>query len=174
MIRVFIITLVLAISLPISVSAHPGRTDSKGCHTCKTDCENWGLEYGEYHCHSGDTYTNSAGAVYYEDGTLLTPAPQPDPVVIDELPPSEPAPASKPIVIPETSTNNSPQDDTTVLENVIDEIEAQDDIDEYESEDVPWTVGATIMLIIMLAIVGGIIYGIYKLVKSLTHRIRRK
>lgn len=31
--------------------AHPGGTDSMGCHTCRTNCEAWGLEYGEYHCH---------------------------------------------------------------------------------------------------------------------------
>lgn len=33
------------------VYAHPGRTDSSGCHTCRTNCSNWGLSYGEYHCH---------------------------------------------------------------------------------------------------------------------------
>lgn len=32
-------------------SAHPGRTDSSGCHTCRTNCPNWGLSTGEYHCH---------------------------------------------------------------------------------------------------------------------------
>jgi hypothetical protein len=31
--------------------AHPGGTDSAGCHTCRTNCESWGLDYGEYHCH---------------------------------------------------------------------------------------------------------------------------
>lgn len=31
--------------------AHPGRTDSAGCHTCRTNCPDWGLDYGEYHCH---------------------------------------------------------------------------------------------------------------------------
>ena len=31
--------------------AHPGRTDRYGCHTCKTNCKNWGLRYGQYHCH---------------------------------------------------------------------------------------------------------------------------
>lgn len=36
---------------PVITSAHPGRTDSSGCHTCKTNCPNWGLDYGEYHCH---------------------------------------------------------------------------------------------------------------------------
>lgn len=31
--------------------AHPGRTDSSGCHTCRTRCSSWGLSSGEYHCH---------------------------------------------------------------------------------------------------------------------------
>jgi len=31
--------------------AHPGRTDEDGGHTCYTNCEKYGLEYGEYHYH---------------------------------------------------------------------------------------------------------------------------
>lgn len=38
-------------ALPISLYAHPGRTDRYGCHTCKTNCPRWGLSYGEYVCH---------------------------------------------------------------------------------------------------------------------------
>lgn len=34
------------------VLAHPGRTDSSGCHTCRTNCASWGLSTGEYHCHN--------------------------------------------------------------------------------------------------------------------------
>jgi hypothetical protein len=34
------------------VLAHPGNTDALGCHTCRTNCSNWGLSYGEYHCHN--------------------------------------------------------------------------------------------------------------------------
>lgn len=34
------------------VYAHPGRTDSSGGHTCRTNCGSWGLEYGEYHYHN--------------------------------------------------------------------------------------------------------------------------
>ena len=54
--RFGILTLSLVISLifPLSVFAHPGRTDINGCHTCRTNCEYWGLEYGEYHCHNGN------------------------------------------------------------------------------------------------------------------------
>lgn len=37
--------------LAFKASAHPGRTDSSGCHSCRTNCEAWGLSYGEYHCH---------------------------------------------------------------------------------------------------------------------------
>lgn len=33
--------------------AHPGRTDANGGHTCRTNCEKWGLSYGEYHYHNG-------------------------------------------------------------------------------------------------------------------------
>ena len=39
-------------------SAHPGRTDSSGGHTCRTNCESWGLEYGEYHYHNGGGSTS--------------------------------------------------------------------------------------------------------------------
>ncbi|GIO31088.1 MULTISPECIES: copper amine oxidase N-terminal domain-containing protein [Paenibacillus] len=34
-------------------TAHPGRTDANGGHTCWTNCSRWGLEYGEYHYHNG-------------------------------------------------------------------------------------------------------------------------
>jgi hypothetical protein len=34
------------------VLAHPGNTDSSGCHTCRTNCSSWGLSTGEYHCHN--------------------------------------------------------------------------------------------------------------------------
>jgi hypothetical protein len=36
-----------------STEAHPGRTDSSGGHTCRTNCEEWGYSYGEYHYHGG-------------------------------------------------------------------------------------------------------------------------
>jgi hypothetical protein len=36
-----------------NASAHPGNTDAFGGHTCRTNCEQWGLNYGEYHYHDG-------------------------------------------------------------------------------------------------------------------------
>ena len=49
---VFIISIFFLNFTPLL--AHPGKTDGDGCHTCRTNCEKWGLEYGEYHCHNGD------------------------------------------------------------------------------------------------------------------------
>ena len=42
------------------VYAHPGRTDSSGCHYCRTNCAKWGLSNGEYHCHNSGSSSNSA------------------------------------------------------------------------------------------------------------------
>ena len=71
--KIKLLTIIVVIVLmPTKVLAHPGRLDSSGCHTCRTNCPSWGLEYEEYHCHSGNTYTNSKGEVYNEKGVLLT------------------------------------------------------------------------------------------------------
>jgi hypothetical protein len=52
--EILVLALVISLILPLSVFAHPGRTDANGCHTCRTNCESWGLKYGEYHCHGGN------------------------------------------------------------------------------------------------------------------------
>lgn len=49
-IKGLIMIMIVALS-PLYVEAHPGRTDSNGCHTCRTNCTKWGLRYGQYHCH---------------------------------------------------------------------------------------------------------------------------
>ncbi|MDZ5472688.1 YHYH domain-containing protein [Bacillus sp. 31A1R] len=53
MIRFFISLGVLLLLVPMTVWGHPGNTDSSGGHTCRTNCGDWGLEYGEYHYHGG-------------------------------------------------------------------------------------------------------------------------
>jgi len=104
----FVLLPVLLLAFSISASAHPGRTDANGGHTCRTNCEKWGLQYGEYHYHSGSsagggsgstssgksggsssgqtssgnkqTYQNANVSVYY-NGTKLTF--EQEPVVVD-------------------------------------------------------------------------------------------
>jgi hypothetical protein len=46
------IALFLLLFWPLASLAHPGRTDAYGCHTCRTNCPSWGLDYDEYHCHN--------------------------------------------------------------------------------------------------------------------------
>ena len=70
--------------------AHPGRTDARGCHTCRTNCEKWGLSYGEYHCHTPKTLPQP------------TPTPKPTPAPIPapekEKPITEPTPKKNPLI----------------------------------------------------------------------------
>jgi len=47
----FTLTLLTSILIPLNAHPHPGGTDSKGCHTCRTNCERWGISYGFYHRH---------------------------------------------------------------------------------------------------------------------------
>ncbi|MBY0538928.1 YHYH domain-containing protein [Patescibacteria group bacterium] len=50
-----ILALAIIVSLfalaPQAVFAHPGNTDKKGGHTCRTNCAKWGLKQGQYHYH---------------------------------------------------------------------------------------------------------------------------
>lgn len=41
--------------LPQGVFSHPGRTDSRGGHTCRTNCGKWGLSTGQYHSHGSSS-----------------------------------------------------------------------------------------------------------------------
>lgn len=49
--NIILIIFTLSLLVPSISLAHPGRTDSSGCHTCRTNCASWGLSTGEYHCH---------------------------------------------------------------------------------------------------------------------------
>jgi len=58
------------------IFAHPGRTDSAGCHTCRTNCPSWGLSYGEYHCHRAKALPQPEPPIKsHRDGTT-EPAPE--------------------------------------------------------------------------------------------------
>lgn len=66
---IFIVLIIILLLINCNVYAHPGRTDSNGCHTCRTNCEKWGLRYGQYHCHNGsgtssNNKTNNSTTTY--------------------------------------------------------------------------------------------------------------
>lgn len=69
------VMLLLFLFLPSFALAHPGRTDSSGCHTCRTNCSNWGLSTGEYHCHNAKALPQPSYPIkstYGENGTGTT------------------------------------------------------------------------------------------------------
>ena len=51
--KLFCVCAIIYCIFPSVTAAHPGNTDSSGGHTCRTNCEDWGLYYGEYHYHDG-------------------------------------------------------------------------------------------------------------------------
>lgn len=71
----FLVATTVILAWPVFVSAHPGGTDSSGCHTCRTNCPDWGLSYGEYHCHNAKSYSQPLDPIrshYGSDGTGYT------------------------------------------------------------------------------------------------------
>ena len=50
--RTILILIIITLIISDVSFAHPGRTDSSGCHACRTNCSSWwGLSTGEYHRH---------------------------------------------------------------------------------------------------------------------------
>jgi len=43
--------LAFGILIPSIAFAHPGNTAADGCHYCRTNCDKWGVPWGERHCH---------------------------------------------------------------------------------------------------------------------------
>lgn len=71
----FIMVILIIGMMPSIVLAHPGRTDSNGCHYCRTNCAKYGLSNGEYHCHNGGSSgssNNSSSSSNNNNGTTIT------------------------------------------------------------------------------------------------------
>lgn len=75
----FVIILFIFLIVPSVSFAHPGRTDSSGCHTCRTNCAKWGLSTGEYHCHRTKALPQPKEPIkshFSETDGYTTPAPE--------------------------------------------------------------------------------------------------
>lgn len=60
--KLVFLTLIFTFLFGTFASAHPGRTDSNGGHTCWTNCSKWGLKTGEYHTHNGGSATSNSSS----------------------------------------------------------------------------------------------------------------
>lgn len=52
---IVILLIVIGLTNPLTLNAHPGRTASDGCHYCRTNCDSWGVGWDVRHCHGGYT-----------------------------------------------------------------------------------------------------------------------
>lgn len=111
----FVIIFFLTLPSYSIVEAHPGRTDSSGGHTCRTNCDSWGLGYGEYHYHGGGG--NSSGGTSSNSYTTpvqeIVPYPTntPIPTRIPTATPTRrptPTPTKRPTQIPTPTTTLTP------------------------------------------------------------------
>jgi hypothetical protein len=70
-----IITLILAVFFSsVTVQAHPGGTNSSGCHVCRTNCAQYGLRPGQYHCHNSSIVPPRAPSTPSTRPTPSTPS----------------------------------------------------------------------------------------------------
>jgi hypothetical protein len=78
--KLTLILIVITLIVPNISLAHPGRTDSSGCHTCRTNCSNWGLSTGEYHCHRSKGVTQPVEPIrsIRNEGGIGTTVPAPE------------------------------------------------------------------------------------------------
>ena len=62
--KIFLIVLLLFLAgfLPTDAVAHPGRTDAKGGHVCRTNCDKWGVALNQWHSHNGTLKAKQAKA----------------------------------------------------------------------------------------------------------------
>jgi hypothetical protein len=88
-----------------SASAHPGRTDSSGGHTCRTNCESWGLDHGEYHSHGGYEAPEVEEPYVEPEQEEEYIAPLEEPT--EEFTPEVVETATEPVVVSESSGDNS-------------------------------------------------------------------
>lgn len=91
-------------------SAHPGRTAADGCHYCRTNCDSWGVPWGERHCHGGSSGTGSS-PVYV--------APTQPPVIIYPTATPKLLPTKIPTAIPTPTVTPTPQTTAEFLNSLI-------------------------------------------------------
>lgn len=62
--------------IPFGAFAHPGKTDAKGCHICKSNCEAWNLKEGQYHCHSSPIETKAVRTEARKNANIVANVPE--------------------------------------------------------------------------------------------------
>ncbi len=61
----------IIVTIPSISYAHPGRTDARGGHTCRTNCAKWGVPSNQWHSHGGSSSGSSSSS---RSGSTATPS----------------------------------------------------------------------------------------------------
>jgi len=96
-----VMTMTVAVIIPLPSFAHPGNTAADGCHYCRTNCDKWGVPWNERHCHRSKGVPQPSEPIRSHRGEpqgYTTPAP-------DYKTPT--IPKSKPIPTKQQSTSSS-------------------------------------------------------------------
>lgn len=102
--KILLTSLFLLLLLAPTVSAHPGRTASDGCHYCRTNCDSWGVPWNERHCHGGYTAPVVVPKTYTPTNTPVPPTATPYPTSTP-IPTDTPVPTSTTIPISNSQSN---------------------------------------------------------------------
>lgn len=105
--KYIIISLILLFILPVTVSAHPGRTAADGCHYCRTNCASWGEVAGARHCHGGPPVIPITIAPTFVPLPTATPT---------SVPTATPIPTVKPTSTPEVKGESTSSTEPTAQE----------------------------------------------------------
>lgn len=183
--------------VPFLAFAHPGGLDGNSCHSCRTSCEEkYSIPINDYHCH-----LNGDRSVYsYPNAQVTEPEPAPESEPISEPTPepvNEPVPVPEPTPEPEpTITTTSEPEVLPVVEGPAENVDSAEDVadldEEQDSEEAQVTqeesataetngetsdeevpeagAGATA---VALAILGGLGYGGYRIVKGGVNKVKK-
>lgn len=102
-----LVIFIILISLILDTAcAHPGRTDSKGGHTCRTNCDQWGLNYGEYHFHNSYSAPPTPAPITPNPSPNTTNVSKPSNQTLKQTPAPTPVPTPAPasILTPASAT----------------------------------------------------------------------
>jgi hypothetical protein len=127
--------LVMALALSMhsallaSVEAHPGKTDGSGGHTCRTNCEQWGLDYEEYHYHNPDGSIRRVETKTYEESPVVQK--QVESTIDQTKLPSSPIPTPSPSPLPSPEISPDP-----IIEPIEEENDDIAEADPNETEEV--------------------------------------
>lgn len=58
--RLLLICFAVSALIPVYTYAHPGNTAADGMHYCRTNCDSWGVPWGQRHGHGGGSYTSNS------------------------------------------------------------------------------------------------------------------